>query len=406
MANNQVNEDEWNFFLRGGQVLDRTNQPPKPPFAWITQQAWDNVCELEKALPETFTGLPNAIQINQKEWLRWFLSVNPAPPELAQLPGEWETKCDDRLKKMIVLRCFRVDRVNFAIKNYVESVMKKDFVDNRPTILKEVFEDSKNDEPIIFVLSPGVDPTEVIKREAEARNVQFKSISMGKGQSDKAKKILTEGAAEGEWIFLANCHLSISLLPELENIIDGIFKNHVEDSFRLILSAAPHPDFSISLLQKSMKITQEPPKGIKSGMLKVYGAKSEFTHVDQSRNFRKAVFGLAWFHTILIERKKFKSLGWNVTYAFNDSDYSVCEDLLANYMGKTEDGKPVDEFYQKGQPIAWSALQYLIASCNYGGRVTDDRDRRLLEVYAREIFNDNLIAPERWKPYGTEELNY
>jgi len=36
----------------------------KPPFTWITQQAWDNVTELEKALPETFTGLPNAIQIN------------------------------------------------------------------------------------------------------------------------------------------------------------------------------------------------------------------------------------------------------------------------------------------------------------------------------------------------------
>lgn len=55
--------------------------------------------------------------------------------------------------------------------------------------------------------------------------------------------------------------------------------------------------------------------------------------MDQDRNFRKAVFGLCWFHTILIERKKFKSLGWNVNYSFNDSDYTVCEDLLALYMG-------------------------------------------------------------------------
>lgn len=248
MANNQVNEDEWNFFLRGGQVLDRSTQPPKPPFTWITQVIWDNVTELEKCLPETFTGLPNAIQINQKEWLRWYHSVNPSPPELAQLPGEWETKCDDKLKKMIVLRCFRVDRVNFAIRNYVESVMKKDFVDNRPTIMKEVFDDSRNDEPIIFVLSKGVDPTEIISKEAEARNVQFESISMGKGQSEKAKRILTEGAQEGQWIFLANCHLSISLLPELENIIEVIFKQEVSQDFRLLLSAAPHPDFSISLL--------------------------------------------------------------------------------------------------------------------------------------------------------------
>ena len=55
------------------------------------------------------------------------------------------------------------------------------------------------------------------------------------------------------------------------------------------------------------------------------------------REFRKAVFGLAWFHTLVIERKKFRSLGWNVKYAFNESDYSVCEDpstyCAAGYPG-------------------------------------------------------------------------
>jgi dynein heavy chain len=48
----------------------------------------------------------------------------------------------------------------------------------------------------------------------------------------------------------------------------------------------------------------------------------------------------------------------------------------------------------------------LIAECNYGGRITDDRDRRLIKVYANEIFVDHLIAPERWRPVGTEEFNY
>jgi len=54
MAEGVINEDEWNFFLRGGQVLDRTSQPPRPPFDWITVQAWDNITELEKCIPETF----------------------------------------------------------------------------------------------------------------------------------------------------------------------------------------------------------------------------------------------------------------------------------------------------------------------------------------------------------------
>lgn len=41
------------------------------------------------------------------------------------MPGEWETKCEEALKKMIILRCFRPDRVNFAIRNYVVEGMKQ-----------------------------------------------------------------------------------------------------------------------------------------------------------------------------------------------------------------------------------------------------------------------------------------
>ena len=74
-------------------------------------------------------------------------------------------------------------------------------------------------------------------------------------------------------------------------------------------------------------------------MLRLYdNIGSTFQNVDKKREFRKAVYGLCWFHAVLIERKKFKTLGWNVSYDFNDSDYSVCEDLLAIYMGRLKDG--------------------------------------------------------------------
>jgi dynein heavy chain len=382
MAEGAIDEREWNFFLRGGQVLDRSTQPPRPPFDWITQPAWDNVCELEKALPDTFTGITNAVTLSPKDWHRWYLSVKPAPPESAQLPGEWETKCEDRLKKMIVLRCFRTDRVLFAIRNYVEHFMKKEFVESRPTMLKEVLDESQASEPIVFVLSPGVDPADGLRRQALERGMaeeDFLSISMGRGQSERAKRILQDGAERGSWIFLANCHLSVSLLPELEAIIDSLFKQEVNPNFRLILSAVPHPDFSISLLQRSLKVAQEPPKGIKANLLRLYGAKSEFPTVDQDRAFRMGVFGLCWFHTILSESKNLKSLGWNVNYSYNDSDYSVCEDLLALYMGlQNSEGKAVDAAYDKRAPVPWQAIQYLVAAANYGGRVTDDRDRRLI----------------------------
>lgn len=132
---------------------------------------------------------------------------------------------------------------------------------------------------------------------------------------------------------------------------------------------------------------------------------SEFQSTQMDKEFKRSLYGLCWFHSILIERKKFKTLGWNVSYAFNDSDFSVCEDLLAKYMFKIKEGDPIIEKKTK-RPIPWTAIQYLIAEANYGGRITDDRDRRLIKVYANEIFNENLVTGEKWKPPGTEELKY
>ncbi len=72
-------------------------------------------------------------------------------------------------------------------------------------------------------------------------------------------------------MFLANCHLSISLLPELESMIDTVMQQSVDENFRLFMSASPHEKFPISLLQRSLKITSEPPRGIKANMLRLYG---------------------------------------------------------------------------------------------------------------------------------------
>jgi dynein heavy chain len=121
-------------------VLDRTTQPPKPPFDWISQSSWDNITELEKAIPEVFAGIANGVTTDPKNWDRWYHSVIPNPPERTALPGEWDSKCEDKLKRMIVLRCFREDRVNYAIRDYVEQFMKKDFVESTPLILGKVME--------------------------------------------------------------------------------------------------------------------------------------------------------------------------------------------------------------------------------------------------------------------------
>jgi dynein heavy chain len=53
----------------------------------------------------------------------------------------------------------------------------------------------------------------------------------------------------------------------------------------------------------------------------------------------------------------------------------------------------LDEYDQ----TPWDALRYLIAEINYGGRVTDDMDRRLMNTYMAQFFCDDAIQTANFK---------
>ena len=61
-------------------------------------------------------------------------------------------------------------------------------------------------------------------------------------------------------MFLANCHLSLSWMPNLDKLVERLQVEEPHPSFRLWLSSSPHPDFPISVLQAGIKMTTEPPK--------------------------------------------------------------------------------------------------------------------------------------------------
>jgi dynein heavy chain, axonemal len=72
--------------------------------------------------------------------------------------------------------------------------------------------------------------------------------------------------ARGEWILLCNCHLSVSWLPKLESIVAGLHEQ-LHPNFRLWMTSMPSPKFPVSVLQNSVKMTMEPPTGIRSNLL-------------------------------------------------------------------------------------------------------------------------------------------
>ena len=61
-----------------------------------------------------------------------------------------------------------------------------------------------------------------------------------------------------------------ALEKKLEALSDPELRSEINPTFRLFLTSMPCTYFPVSVLQNGMKLTNEPPKGLKSNMLKTY----------------------------------------------------------------------------------------------------------------------------------------
>lgn len=66
-------------------------------------------------------------------------------------------------------------------------------------------------------------------------------------------------------------------------------------------------------------------KGLKANMKRLYNLVTEqrFTACRKQDKYKKLLFCLCYFHSVLLERRKFLMLGWNIPYEFNDSDFEA-----------------------------------------------------------------------------------
>ncbi|GKT26037.1 Dynein axonemal heavy chain 2, partial [Aduncisulcus paluster] len=334
-----IENDVYDYFLRGGIVLHKEEQPPNPA-EWLSSTCWDNITELDKV--KGFENLVPHFEQHLQEWHEWYTTQEP---ESVRLPGEWEGRCDE-LRKMCIIRALRSDRIIQAITMYVGNKIGSFFVNPPPFDLKEILGDSNPTTPLIFVLSPGVDPGTMLQQFAQTRGMgdRLSSVALGQGQGPKAIAAIERGIKEGRWVFLLNLHLAISWLPELEKIIETISAGTPpHDDFRLWLSSDPHPKFPIGILQRSLKMTTEPPRGIRSNMMRMFNRLTEAElqscadDPGKDKAFRRLLFGLTFFHSVILERRKFQYLGWNVSYDFNDADFDICKNLLDLYINTYEE---------------------------------------------------------------------
>jgi dynein heavy chain len=131
----------------------------------------------------------------------------------------------------------------------------------------------------------------------------------------------------------------------------------------------PSPAFPVSVLQNSVKMTMEPPSGLKSNLLQTYDGfdNAQLNDSKKPGDFKKMLFAFCFFHAIVQDRRKFGAIGWNIPYAFTFEDFDVCKRQLKIFVDNYEE-------------IPYKVLNILGAEVNYGGRVTDDKDVRLIKA--------------------------
>nr|XP_039267660.1 dynein heavy chain 10, axonemal-like [Styela clava] len=390
-----IRQEELDFFYKGNIALEKSSR--RKPFDWIPEQGWQDIMELTNLNQEMFQSLPEDIAKNEKVWKEWF---DHDTPEAVAFPGKYEEKLRgfDRLN---LLRCFRVDRVIRAITNYVIKSVGEIYVQPPIISFESIFEQSQPLSPIVFILSPGSDPASDLLKLAERSGFggnRLKFLAMGQGQEKVALQLLETAIARGQWLMLQNCHLLVKWLKDLEKALEHIQKPHPD--FRLWLTTESIPEFPIGILQRSLKVVTEPPNGLKLNLRSTYHKITAIMLGDCPHPaFRSLVFVLGFFHAVVQERRKYGKIGWNVPYDFNESDHTVCMDILNTYLTKA--------FEQSDDKIPWGSLKYLIGEVMYGGRAIDNFDRRVLTTYMDEYFGDFIF--DTFQPfhfYHNTEVDY
>jgi len=390
---NLLNEIHFQFLLRGIRKEGEEN-----PLNWLPKSAWESCLALADL--EEFQKFPSDLVEASPRFREWF---NHITPESEKLPLDWAGLDRTPFQKMLVVRCLRPDRIATALLDFIRVVLPDgnayadcDSALSSVAILDNCLADSTPTVPIYFILSPGAnvmgDLDSLAMKYGFIPGETYHNVSMGQGQDVVAMRNLEMAHRQGHWVVLNNVHLMPRWLIELEKKMDEFALEGSNKKFRLFLSSDAANSIPIGLLNRCIKITNEPPAGLKANIKRAFASLNKESFEDFDSKMKSILFGLCHFHAVMLERKQFGPMGFNMMYPFSIGDLRDSAVVLSNYMENSGGGK-----------IPWADLRYIFGEIMYGGHIVNDFDRKMCNTYLDFYMKDELLDETEMYPYNDEE---
>lgn len=406
MTQESISNDEHNYFMNSSIIADLNHERLSEKIKshnfnrlkkdlMLDEKIIKEIILLEEMFPIQFESILENMEKNSDElWLPFKNNQDPYNfMKIAENNTYFKFDKLTKFQRLILIKLIRKDFLINAIQSFIIETLGKYYLSPGVPTIQELFNQSSSQRPIIFILSPGSDPASSLLRfakETRGSTLHMDIISLGQGQGPRAEELITKSLIlKGRWIFLQNCHLAASFMPRLQNLVSNFSRPgaEIDSQFRLFLSSKPTSSFPVSLLQAGIKMTIEPPRGLKNNLKQNFASggiinKQIFDEKENGTLWRRLVFNLGLFHGVIHERKKFGPLGWNLAYEFNNSDLEVALLQLQAFL-TSNDNK-----------ISFNVLKYITGEVIYGGRVTDDFDRRCLLSILGIFFSDESISQD------------
>jgi dynein heavy chain len=387
----EISAAEWQAVLVGPPAIEPEKElPASSPLhgCSLPSKVWVDLSALEEGF-SAFGGVLDSI--NETHAQAWTEFINSPSIGTDDPPSPWKDKLSN-LQKLLLLRIIRSDQLVFGIKKFIGRTLGTVFQSPPGFDLASCFADSTSSIPLIFVLSSGADPMDYLLQLATENDKKstMRIVSLGQGQGPIAEGHMGAAALSGEWVCLQNCHLAVSWLGKLEKLLEESAEKSLHEEYRLWLTSMPTKAFPVSILQMGIKITNEPPQGLKANITRTFldMSEDEYNSCTKTSSWRKLLYGLAFYNAAILERRKFGAIGWNIPYGWMNSDLKTAVMQLRLYLEEQE-STPFD------------TLNVMVGDVTYGGRITDKQDKVTNKCILKNYFLPEALV----EGYSMSESN-